>query len=359
MLRAERRRSAGARRNATTRQASGERNALAAYEDVGAAPGPWLFCTALYGRELIPTVRVFSPSRRTRWSRARRNRCWWRRAASTMATTQRIAGGFAAPVDFAALQAELTNAICRAQSAEGREMLRVWEIGNELEQTRKALRKALEAKASATQSCDEAGALMLKHRESAQRGMPVSKDHWRRLWRRPTLTSAVRPPPATDAIFQPSSSQTVGPTVPPFQWTGGPTTRAMRTRSAICTTSSQHRNRRSLPQRGLLCTLLCAFDVLTVCVLCAHCASRCALTVRLAGDRVAAKAAGAAAEPGGALLCTPSPPRTLPCTPSHPHTALAAAFHPPFTTPYRNTATNSSGARTRRRARGIIGSYDL
>ena len=123
-----------------------------------------------------------------------------------MATTQRIAGGFAAPVDFAALQAELTNAICRAQSAEGREMLRVWEIGNELEQTRKALRKALEAKASATQSCDEAGGLMLKHRESAQRGMPVSKDHWHRLWRRPTLTLAVRPPPATDAIFQPSSS---------------------------------------------------------------------------------------------------------------------------------------------------------
>lgn len=49
---------------------------------------------------------------------------------------QRIAGGFAAPADFAALHADRIEAVCRMQAAEGRELTRVWEIGQELEEVR-------------------------------------------------------------------------------------------------------------------------------------------------------------------------------------------------------------------------------
>ena len=52
---------------------------------------------------------------------------------------QRIAGGFAAPADFAALHADRIDAVCRMQAAEGRELTRVWEIGHELEEVRLTL----------------------------------------------------------------------------------------------------------------------------------------------------------------------------------------------------------------------------
>ena len=55
---------------------------------------------------------------------------------ATEQPAQRIAGGFAAPVDFAALQADRIDAVCRAQAAEGRELTRVREIGHELDQAR-------------------------------------------------------------------------------------------------------------------------------------------------------------------------------------------------------------------------------
>ena len=55
-------------------------------------------------------------------------------AMATEQQAQRIAGGFAAPADFAALHADRIEAVCRMQAAEGRELTRVWEIGHELEE---------------------------------------------------------------------------------------------------------------------------------------------------------------------------------------------------------------------------------
>ena len=57
-------------------------------------------------------------------------------AMATEQQAQRIAGGFAAPADFAALHADRIEAVCRMQAAEGRELTRVWEIGHELEEVR-------------------------------------------------------------------------------------------------------------------------------------------------------------------------------------------------------------------------------
>ena len=123
----------------------------------------------------------------------------------TVQQAQRVAGGFAAPADFAALHADRVEAVCRMQAAEGRELTRVWEIGHELEevrlaavpdpdpnpnpgldpdsdphphpalgpnlaQTRSALRSALEGKAEERKRCGEAGALMVQQRELAKRG---------------------------------------------------------------------------------------------------------------------------------------------------------------------------------------------
>ena len=56
----------------------------------------------------------------------------------TVQQAQRVAGGFAAPADFAALHADRVEAVCRMQAAEGRELTRVWEIGHELEEVRLA-----------------------------------------------------------------------------------------------------------------------------------------------------------------------------------------------------------------------------
>ena len=55
---------------------------------------------------------------------------------ATEQRAQRIAGGFAAPADFAALHADRIEAVCRMQAAEGRELTRVWEIGHELKEVR-------------------------------------------------------------------------------------------------------------------------------------------------------------------------------------------------------------------------------
>ena len=57
-------------------------------------------------------------------------------ATATEPRAQRIAGGFAAPADFAALHADRIEAVCRMQAAEGRELTRVWEIGHELKEVR-------------------------------------------------------------------------------------------------------------------------------------------------------------------------------------------------------------------------------
>ena len=57
-------------------------------------------------------------------------------ATATEQRAQRIAGGFAAPADFAALHADRIEAVCRMQAAEGRELTRVWEIGHELKEVR-------------------------------------------------------------------------------------------------------------------------------------------------------------------------------------------------------------------------------
>ena len=57
-------------------------------------------------------------------------------ATATEQRAQRIAGGFAAPADFAALHADRIEAVCRMQAAEGRELTRVFEIGHELKEVR-------------------------------------------------------------------------------------------------------------------------------------------------------------------------------------------------------------------------------
>ena len=57
-------------------------------------------------------------------------------ATATEPRAQRIAGGFAAPADFAALHADRIEAVCRMQAAEGRELTRVFEIGHELKEVR-------------------------------------------------------------------------------------------------------------------------------------------------------------------------------------------------------------------------------
>ena len=57
-------------------------------------------------------------------------------ATATEQRAQRIAGGFAAPADFAALHADRIEAVCRMQAAEGRELTRLWEIGHELKEVR-------------------------------------------------------------------------------------------------------------------------------------------------------------------------------------------------------------------------------
>ena len=136
------------------------------------------------------------------------------RAMATEQRAQRIAGGFAAPADFAALHADRIEAVCRMQAAEGRELTRVWEIGHELKevrlrlaavpgpdhspslvriptvalgprphphpalgpnlaQTRAALRSALEGQAEERRRCGETGALMVQQRELAKRGARV------------------------------------------------------------------------------------------------------------------------------------------------------------------------------------------
>ena len=92
-------------------------------------------------------------------------------------TAQRIAGGFAAPADFAALHADLTDAVCRAQRAENREVVREWEMGQELAQTRTALSEALQGKAAASQSCGEVEALMLQQCELAKRARGSKNNH--------------------------------------------------------------------------------------------------------------------------------------------------------------------------------------